>query len=304
MDIDNLEELLVIEKRIDERDAEDIRDRWESGRVLIKERVKPKGRGRPGIPQDRMAALVEILGKGERELKYRIQFAEQYPTEENFCTAMQKITSWQQVKDILPKPPAAQPNTDAKPPAAPVTRNKQAAEIVELAEQGVPRKKIAEETGASERTVRRELELEALVDTALAEATPLDWATIPGNQRDKLERAKTSIRKQLEREFRTRLLAEVDQYRAKLDADLTAYKAAYDKQNAAFNAVRDEERRRYQEGIEVHRAKGLIAPDDYNLIRSCLHPDSRASATDEKLAAAFRLFNDSRIKTLLVKEKT
>ena len=98
------------------------------------------------------------------------------------------------------------------------------------------------------------------------------------------------------------MLAELDQYRAKLDADWRAYKADYDRTNAAFNAMRDEERRRYQLGIEVHRAKGLIPAADYNLIRSCLHPDSRSSVTDEKLAAAFRLFNDERIKTLLVKE--
>ena len=66
--------------------------------------------------------------------------------------------------------------------------------------------------------------------------------------------------------------------------------------------MRDDERRRYQEGIEVYRAKGLITLDEYNVIRSCLHPDSRASVSDKKLAAAFRLFNDSRIKTLLVKK--
>jgi hypothetical protein len=127
---------------------------------------------------------------------------------------------------------------------------------------------------------------------------PIDWASLPGTAAQKAERMRRQVRRELEAEVR----AELDQYRAKLDSDFAAHKAAYDAQNARMNALRDEERRRYQEGIEVRRANGLITPDDYNVIRSCLHPDSRASVTDQKLATAFRLFNDSRIKTLLVKE--
>ena len=127
---------------------------------------------------------------------------------------------------------------------------------------------------------------------------PIDWASLPGKVAEKEQRMRRQIRRELEAEK----LAELDQYRAKLDSDFAAYKAAYDAQNARINAMRDDERRRYQEGIEVYRAKGLITLDEYNVIRSCLHPDSRASVSDKKLAAAFRLFNDSRIKTLLVKK--
>jgi hypothetical protein len=135
-----------------------------------------------------------------------------------------------------------------------------------------------------------------------APVTVIDWDSLPAKAKDREAVMRRVIRKELEKEFRTRQLAEFDQYRAQCDANVAAYKAAYDAQNQKFRALRDEVRRRYQEGIEVQRAKGLITPDDYNVIRSCLHPDSRASVTDEKLAAAFRLFNDSRIKTLLVKE--
>ena len=293
MTIDNIEDFIVIDKRIDaaEQEAsalvgESIRDRWEFGRLMLAQR---KGKR---LPDRMLARLAEATGKSASELKYRAQFAEKHCTESELANALADCPSWRQIIKSLPKP------SDAKAPAAPVTRNKQADEIVVLAERGVPRKEIAKETGTSERTVRRELELEALV----AEAAPVAWDTIPGSQRDKLERAKATMRRQLEREVRARMLAELDQYRAKLDADWRAYKADYDRTNAAFNAMRDEERRRYQLGIEVHRAKGLIPAADYNLIRSCLHPDSRSSVTDEKLAAAFRLFNDERIKTLLVKE--
>jgi hypothetical protein len=108
---------------------------------------------------------------------------------------------------------------------------------------------------------------------------------------------------ELDQQYRAKLDADFNAHKAKLDADFNAHKAAYDAQNQRINAMRDDERRRYQEGIEVQRAKGLITPDEYSLVRSCVHPDSRNSVTDAKLAAAFRLFNDSRIKTLLVKEK-
>jgi hypothetical protein len=131
---------------------------------------------------------------------------------------------------------------------------------------------------------------------------PIDWASLPGTVAQKMEAARRRIRRELEAEFEPRVQAEVDQYRAKLDSDFAAHKAAYDAQNQRINALRDDERRRYQETIQAYRAKGLITPDEYNVIRSCLHPDSRASVSDKKLAAAFRLFNDSRIKTLLVKE--
>jgi hypothetical protein len=91
-------------------------------------------------------------------------------------------------------------------------------------------------------------------------------------------------------------------YRAECDANVAAYKAQLDARAQRERAMRDEERRLYKQGIEVQRAKGLITPDEYNIIRSCLHPDSRMSVTDAKLETAFRVFNDSRVKTLLVKE--
>ena len=175
-------------------------------------------------------------------------------------------------------------------------------EVINLTAQGATRQEIAETAGLAKRTVDRIQREERLVEALKNESMIVAWDTIPGNQREKLERVKASVRKELEKEFRTRLLVELDQHRAQLNADWIAHRTAYDEQNAKLNALRDEERRRYQMGIEVDRAKGLITLDDYNVIRSCLHPDSRMSVTNEKLAAAFRVFNDARIKILLVKE--
>src|SRR5262245_29818320 len=39
------------------------------------------------------------------------------------------------------------------------------------------------------------------------------------------------------------------------------------------------------------RESGIMRLVNFKLIRSCLHPDSRKSASDEKLAKAFRIFN-------------
>ncbi|WP_407687229.1 hypothetical protein [Mycobacterium sp. HUMS_1102779] len=93
-------------------------------------------------------------------------------------------------------------------------------------------------------------------------------------------------------EFEQRVKAEVkkrvDQYRAECDANVAAHKAKLDADFAAHRA-------------KLTAAKGLITPDEYNVIRSCLHPDSRASASDRKLARAFRVFNAPLIKALLVK---
>lgn len=296
-----IDEFIQIDKRIDTAEdranddvRESIRDRWEFGKLMLAER---KGKQ---LPNGILDQLAEATGKSRAELKFRAQFAERYPTEDEVARAIATFKSWTQVKKSLRKQSS---RAKAKPATAPSLHSKRADEIIALADEGKTRQQIADELGVTERVVRRELELESFAEAAVAEATPIDFNTIPGNQREKLEKAKSTIRKQLEREFRTRLLAEVDQHRAKLDQDFAEYKAKIDVENQREMVLRLEERRRYQEGIEVYRAKGLITPDEYNVIRSCLHPDSRKSVTDEKLAAAFRLFNDSRIKTLLVKER-
>lgn len=157
-------------------------------------------------------------------------------------------------------------------------------------------------------------ELHAVRD---ADLVTVDWDSIPGNQQQKLERAKASIRRELEKEFRTRLLAQVDQYKAECDANVAVHKAKLDAEKAKLDAenqrqraARDKERARYKEGIAVYSAKGLITPKEYALIRRCLHPDTEAAreaakeegGMGEMLKKAFTLFNDSKIKTLLVKE--
>jgi len=101
--IENIEEFIVIEKRIDtaEDDAADtlresIRDRWESGKWILTKRVGKQ------LPKDMIGELVKTTGKSERELRYRMQFAEQCPTEDKVCKRLQTCPDWYAVIKSLP----------------------------------------------------------------------------------------------------------------------------------------------------------------------------------------------------------
>ena len=304
----DFDELIIIEKEIttaverqDDADAlkaeavrDELRARWKSGKRLLTEKRKPK-RGRPGIPAERMAELVKAMEVSNGEIKYRMQFAERYPTEDDLATALAKFGSWTALKKSFPKERKSQGNTGPKP-TSPLNRNEKSDEIIELRREGKSKKQIAEETGVSGRTVRRELEIDATIELA----GPVDYNTMPGTAVQKMERIERRLRKELRKEFETRLLAQTDQYRAQCDENVAAYKAELDRRAQVERTMRDEERRVYKQGIEVARAKGLITPDDWTLIVRCLHPDN--SASEQARTKAFRVFNDPKIKTLLVKE--
>lgn len=106
-----IERLIHIDRRIDEREGEALRDRWEFGHELLAAR---DGKGR--LPNGYLAALVERTRKSQRELSYRQQFAEAYPTEDELCTAVQSFRSWTELRDTLKKRASAELVTDV--PAA------------------------------------------------------------------------------------------------------------------------------------------------------------------------------------------
>jgi hypothetical protein len=275
--IDNIEEFVQIDKRIDaaeERVADDtresLRDRWEFGRKMLAQR---KGKQ---LPKGMLAELVEATGgKSQRELSYRMQFAEAYPTEEKVCNALQTFTSWFQVTQSLPKP--------GKPhgkPSAP-KRHKKHAEVVELEKQGSSQQEIAEKTGVGKRQVRHIVEREHIEQEAKDEAVVIDWETLPGPVAKKAETMRRQVRREFEAGFEPRVQAEVQE---RLEVEIKFMKR-----------MQTESRR------VLESRKGIITRDDYDLIRSCLHPDSRESASDEKLAEAFRIFNEAEI--LFLNEK-
>jgi ParB-like chromosome segregation protein Spo0J len=180
-----------------------------------------------------------------------------------------------------PKPPKQHPKHD---------------EVIGLHEQGANRQEIADSTGVNPRSVDRVVREERIADNA----APAAWDTIPGTVQQKLEREKRRLCKKLEKDFDTRLLAQTDQYRAKCDQDVAAFKAELERRANVANDMQRKQYEQYQIVIEANRAKGLITPDDWTLIVRCLHPDN--SASEQARTKAFRVFNDPKIKTLLVKE--
>jgi ADP-ribose pyrophosphatase YjhB (NUDIX family) len=108
---------------------------------------------------------------------------------------------------------------------------------------------------------------------------PIDWASLPGTVAQKMEAMRRQIRRELEAEFQPRLAAAVE---------------------AQIGAVSKQVQEMYDAVQRFHAAErnGIFSRGDYDLIRSCLHPDSRASASDQKLAKAFRTFNEAKIRLI------
>ena len=91
---------ISLEKKIDGAECDGLRARWECGQELLKERKKNGGFQ---LPQGRMEELTTLLEKSDRELSYRMKFAEKFPLEENYCNALQKFPSWHAVVESLTK---------------------------------------------------------------------------------------------------------------------------------------------------------------------------------------------------------
>ena len=191
--------------------------------------------------------------------------------------------------------------------------------MIDLAKQGKSQKDIAEEIGLSATTVRRELERQKIADAAKAEAEAEAKAEAEGEAalaslsmtaKKKVEAAMRKREKEIEKRIRTQLLAEADQFKAEANRLNAEYRAKLDARAKLERENRDKEREEYKRYVEVYRAKGLITPSEYKTILGCLHPDTRmheisdsnSDAFTKKLNMAFDLFNNPKIKALLVKE--
>jgi hypothetical protein len=84
---------LRIEERIDAADHEGIEARWEFGRWMLTH--VPEGGSK--LPTGFLTRLSEATGKGRRELQYRRQFAEQFPTRDALRNALRNRPSWYEI---------------------------------------------------------------------------------------------------------------------------------------------------------------------------------------------------------------
>ena len=87
-----VDELVELDRKVDAAEGEGIMARWEFGRELLKQR---KGEQ---LPHGLIGRLVEHTGKSERELQYRIAFAQQCKTAEEVRTTVRTFSSWHAIR--------------------------------------------------------------------------------------------------------------------------------------------------------------------------------------------------------------
>jgi hypothetical protein len=293
--IDNIEDFIVIDKRISgaeddaaERTKDSLRDRWEFGKLML---TKRKGKQ---LPNGLLDELATATGKSRSELQYRMRFAERYPTEDEVWNVFHTYKTWLSIIHSLPKPPS-----EDAPPKQPPTRKPPKVDpesLVADKDNGldISRSAVAERYGVAESTTRDSIKVaEGIIagrERGRDEATNIDWSTVPGTAKDKLSTLERKIRKEVEAQVRAEVEAEKAEW---LERQKSMQSKATERTNEQY--------RQYTAVIKANRDKGVMVLDDFNVIRSCLHPDSRQSVTDEKLALAFRLFNDPAVKMRLVK---
>jgi N6-adenosine-specific RNA methylase IME4 len=89
-----IERLVRIEARIGDAEGSGLRARWEFGRELL------AARGEHGrLPNRYLTDVAERVQVSRSELKYRMQFAERYPTEDELATAVASYRSWWDIRE-------------------------------------------------------------------------------------------------------------------------------------------------------------------------------------------------------------
>lgn len=86
---------VALEERIDGAEGDAIMARWEFGRALLAERVGKQ------LPKGRLALIVTATGKSQREIGFRLRFAEHCSSREEVCTAVQTYKSWTAIREQL-----------------------------------------------------------------------------------------------------------------------------------------------------------------------------------------------------------
>lgn len=286
-----IDEYVEIDKRIDVAEQkgyrESSRERWEFGKKMLAERVQG-GRGRgsgPKLPEGRLAELTKRTGKSQRELGYRMEFAEACPTEAEYCTAVQKYTSWKDLRQSFTKSHGAQHRPK---PIAPKADDPRLADAINQMEDGgkdYTSKQVVEIVKAqgltvSEDTVDRKRNVIVAQREAEVDAMNIDWDSVPATVKVKLEAMRRKMIKMYELEFEPRV------------------QAAVQVRLASAQEYMDRMRKEYRQVLDARR--GVFTKAEHTLIRKCLHSDKRLAITVQELDEAFRIFNEKDI--VLLKE--
>jgi hypothetical protein len=144
-------------------------------------------------------------------------------------------------------------------------------------------KAVAEKVGGgvTERTVRREVEYEAIRQQAKAEPQ-IDRADLPLSAQEKFDAAVGRYQKMLDQKFERRVL---DEIKKRIDEMILPH----------WKTLIEQSKKLYE-----HR-RGAMDKQTFNKIRRALHPDSRNSISDSVLADAFDTF--MQLEKFLLNEK-
>jgi phage N-6-adenine-methyltransferase len=83
--------LIALDAKVDQAEDDGIRARWQFGRELLRERIGKQ------LPAGRLEQLVELTGKSQTELRYRMLFAARYETEDEVVNAIDDFRSWYRI---------------------------------------------------------------------------------------------------------------------------------------------------------------------------------------------------------------
>jgi hypothetical protein len=178
-----------------------------------------------------------------------------------------------------PKPPTPRKRKPISAPAPNPRRPEMLAACADPANDHKSYEEIAEDLVIPWDTMRRELERDAIGRTAPL----LDWSKIPGRSADKIRQ-------------------DVEKRVTLFEQDFTA-RVKKDVNTLVGMQLKDIKSREIRADAIIKGHKGILTSEEYKAIWSCLHPDSRLSATDEKLSRAYQLFDTEQVKAMLIKDE-
>lgn len=282
----DIDTLAGIDKCIVDLDRDGIRARWDFGRRMLLAR---DGKGR--LPNGYLVELSKRTGRSTRELKYRAQFAAKFPTEElgnvlpNFEAA--GVTTWHDLiacKFTIPHDQPADESADttdeSEIPPDDVVDDVPARRAFQDWLKFV--KKPHEGMYATDRISGYSSETKDQMKAGLISLLYRIEGISPNKRGSTIFLLNGGRAVNVGTEFESRVQAEV-QERLPLE----------------YNRL-DNMRKECRQILDARL--GVFTRSEYDLIRSCLHPDSRSSASDDKLAIAFQVFNDADIMLMSEKE--
>jgi hypothetical protein len=136
----------------------------------------------------------------------------------------------------------------------------------------------------------------AAQDEAETITADIDLASLSARQRLEVEAAICQEKRRLEAEFNQRVQAELHKRRIEDEKAREEIRRAYYREM--------DERRERRERREGKAHGGVMAPPEYKLILSCLHPDPKEDPTvKQRYEDAFKIFNQDKVRDALITEK-